>query len=216
MSGQGTMGDRTDEPEEWSPAPSAGEGPPPRETGHRWRYVVGSVVVLLVGAAAVFLATRGEEAEAAIRIFAVEDRVPMRPLAGTTLEEEPLDLADLRGEVVVVNVWGSWCGPCRAEAPALNRVEDATGPQGVRFVGVNRADKKSAAQAYVRQFDISYPSIQATEDTAPLVALRGLVPVNPPATLVVDRQGRVAATVAGGVTETILRGLLDPLIAEPE
>lgn len=235
MSGQGTVGgERTDEPEEWSShaetttAATGATATGSTATGasatgasaavgnHRWRYLVAAIVVLVVGAAAILLATRGGDAETGtIRLFAPQDRLPMRPLSGRTLEEEPLDVADLRGSVVVVNVWGSWCGPCRAEARALNRVEDATAAQGVRFVGVNRADKKVSAQAYVRRFEITYPSIQATEDTAPLVALRGFVPVNPPATLVIDRRGRVAATVAGGVTELVLRNVLEPLIAEP-
>lgn len=134
-------------------------------------------------------------------------------LAGQTLDGTRLDLADLRGQVVVLNVWGSWCAPCRAEAPALERVAADTRSQGVQFVGINVKDSPAPAQAYTERFGIGYPSIDAGDGQA-LLALRGVLPGAPPSTAVLDRYGRVAATVFGEVDETTLRGLVDPVVAE--
>src|SRR5262245_25995460 len=78
------------------------------------------------------------------------DRKPAPLLAGTTLDGNAFDVADLRGKVVVVNLWASWCPPCRSEAPALERVWRATRSEGVQFVGLNTRDQPAAAQSYVR------------------------------------------------------------------
>lgn len=173
---------------------------------------VAVVCVLAVGALLAFRGGGGPQS--AVTTYAAADRKPAPALTGTTLDGEPFSLADLRGHVVVVNVWGSWCGPCRVEAPALERVATATRSQGVAFVGIDVRDDVRSAQAFVQKFSVGYPSIDASTDTGPLLALRGVLPVSPPATMVLDRTGRVAATVIGGVTEPGLRALLDPVVAE--
>ncbi len=76
-------------------------------------------------------------------------------LQGTTLAGEPLDLDDYLGQVVVLNVWGSWCTPCRAEAPTLERVYRDLRPQGVEFVGINTRDDEEKARAFERTKNIS-------------------------------------------------------------
>ena len=84
-------------------------------------------------------------------VIPVADRQRAPVLSGTTLDGEPLDVGDLRGQVVVLNFWASWCAPCRAEAPTLDEVATRTAAQGVRFVGVNVKDERSSAQAFERR-----------------------------------------------------------------
>lgn len=150
-----------------------------------------------------------------VTLVAAADRDDVVAFAGTTLEGDSFDVADHRGEVVVVNVWGSWCPPCIAEAPALEKVWEQTASMGVQFVGVNTRDQTAAARAHERRFEISYPSID-DDGGRVLLAFRGaLPPVAIPSTLVLDRSGRVAARVLGKVGAGTLRGVVDDVLAEP-
>ena len=151
-----------------------------------------------------------------VTLVAAADRDDVVAFAGTTLEGDSFDVADHRGEVVVVNVWGSWCPPCIAEAPALEKVWEQTKSKGVQFVGVNTRDQTAAARAHERRFAISYPSIDDNGGRV-LLAFRGtLPPVAIPSTLVLDRSGRVAARVLGKVGAGTLRGVVDDVLAEPD
>lgn len=136
-------------------------------------------------------------------------------VTGTSAEGDPVDLADLRGEVVVLNLWYAACGPCRAEASDLVDVAAETGADGVRFLGINTRDEPATAQAFQRTYDVPYPSILDAQG-AVVLALAGQVsPQAVPTTLVVDRQGRVAARVLGPVDPSVLKSLVDAAVAEP-
>ena len=135
-------------------------------------------------------------------------------LSGTTLTDDPLDVGDLRGHVVVINVWGSWCVPCREEAPVLARLSLEYADDGVRFVGVNVKDNRAAALAFEDKYGIPYASIEDRDGQA-LLALSQHVPAQAvPVTLVLDTEGRVAARVIGLVRETTLTALLERVLAE--
>ncbi len=150
-----------------------------------------------------------------LTLMPVADRKDAVAFAGSTLQGDRFDVSDHRGEVVVVNVWGSWCAPCIAEAPVLERVWEQTRSLQVQFVGVNSRDQGAAARAHERRFEISYPSID-DDGGRVLSAFRGpLPPVATPSTLVLDRQGRVAARVLGPVSASTLRGVVDDVLAEP-
>lgn len=179
-----------------------------------------------IGAGGVYLAVTGEDAasardlarpaayEGAVTEFASGDRGAPVELQGETLDGELLSLADRRGEVVVVNVWGSWCAPCREEAPVLAAAARRYAPEGVSMVGINVRDNAAAAQAFERRFGIEYPSI-ADFDGRTLLAVNQYVPANAvPVTLLLDRQGRVAARVLGVLTRSTLDALLEPVLAE--
>ncbi len=142
-------------------------------------------------------------------------RDPAPDFVGPLLDGGTFDLADARGDVVVLNVWGSWCAPCRAEAPALVAVAEATQDDGVQFVGVNTRDTTTAAQAFEKEFDVSYPSV-VDGDGRLLLAFRDtLPPAAIPSTLVIDREGRMAARVVGPISETSLADLVDEVAQEP-
>lgn len=120
-------------------------------------------------------------------------------LAGEDLEGTDLDLADLRGTPVVVNVWWSGCPPCRVEQPDLNEAADELGDRAA-FVGINIRDASSDnALAYVRKFDVPYSSVYSPDGKALLAFSGTLSPRSIPSTLVLDSDGRVAASVIGRV-----------------
>ena len=146
-------------------------------------------------------------------LIAVEDRQPAPELSGTTLDGEPLAVADLRGDVVVLNFWASWCAPCRAEAPTLNEVAARTSEAGVRFVGVNVKDEQGPAQAFERTQEVTYPSLHDQPGRL-LLQFRKVVPQTPPTTLVLDREGRIAAFFAGEVRLSELLGPVERIAAE--
>ncbi|MFZ1362694.1 MAG: TlpA disulfide reductase family protein [Candidatus Nanopelagicales bacterium] len=143
------------------------------------------------------------------------DRVIAPEITGETLDGKPFNLADYKGKVVPLNIWASWCAPCRAEAPALEQLSRELGPKGVQFVGINTRDTKPAAQAFVKRFDLTYPDVWDPDGKIQLQFRGTLPPQAIPSTLIVDRQGRVAARILGKVDRTQMRELLTELLAEP-
>lgn len=144
-----------------------------------------------------------------LTVFRGDAGVALPPIQGKTLDAEMLSLADLRGHVVVLNVWGSWCAPCRAEAPDLAKVSAETAPRGVRFVGIDVRDNLASARAFVRNYGITYPSFD-DQDGLVLGGFTGIIPVSAvPSTLVVDKAGVIRARVVGRVDGATLRGLIE-------
>ena len=138
-------------------------------------------------------------------------RDPAPDLKGATLTGTQLALTSLKGKVVVVNFWGSWCAPCRAESSSLEAVAKSTAAQGVTFVGVVERDNKSAAREFVKGHGVTYPSI--FDDDGQLAA-DWPAAAGPPYTFIVDRQGRVAARFLGGVTTDELQTAVTKVTAE--
>lgn len=145
----------------------------------------------------------------------VEEREAPGEVSGETLQGEPVSLADYRGEVVVVNVGGSWCGPCRKEAPMPAGAARDLAAGGVRFLGITTCNYAPAdAIAFERRFEAPYPSLYDPAGRT-LPAFRGTLPLNAiPSTVVMYREGRVAARILGPITsESTFRGLVEEVAA---
>jgi thiol-disulfide isomerase/thioredoxin len=138
-------------------------------------------------------------------------------ISGTTVQGEPLDLADLRGKVVVLNVWWSLCGPCIKEMPMLVEAERELGTEDVAFVGINIRDLAAEnAAAFERERGVDYPSLYDPGSES-LLRLGRYAPRSMPATLVLDRKGRVAALMNGPIpSKGTLTAVVDDLVAESD
>jgi len=132
--------------------------------------------------------------------LAADERVKPGPVAGKTLEGEAVSLADFKGHVVVVNVWGSWCPPCRKEAPLLAQAARSLKPEGVVFLGINTRDSSTdQGLAFQKKYDVPYPSIYDPSGQTLLAFRRTLNPNSIPTTLIIDADGKVAASILGEV-----------------
>jgi thiol-disulfide isomerase/thioredoxin len=149
-----------------------------------------------------------------ITTLPVAEREKPGDVSGNTIDGDPISLADYAGKTVVVNVWGSWCAPCRAEAPDLVDAAAELADKDVAFLGINSRDlNEAAARAFVRRFEVPYPSIY-DQGGQTLLAFRGTLTANSiPSTVVIDEQGRVAARVLGEVSRSTLVGLVEDVQA---
>ncbi|MGH8890500.1 MAG: TlpA family protein disulfide reductase [Acidothermaceae bacterium] len=151
-----------------------------------------------------------------ITTYAIGHRKAAPEVAGTDLDGKPLDLAQFKGKVIVLNFWASWCPPCRAEAPALEAVSGDTASLGVQFIGVDIRETGSSDGAnFVATHDINYPSFA---DPSARIALEfrgtGIPPETPPSTLVIDRTGHIAARGLGEMRVDQLKSLVQDVAKE--
>ncbi len=156
------------------------------------------------GAGTAFVAGDGS-----IVLIAPEERGPAPDLSGPTLEGGEFRLGDHLGEIVVLNVWASWCAPCRAEAPVLEAVWQEVQDDGVQFVGLDTRDTEEAALAFLEAYGVTYPNVIDADGRLQLLFSDTLPPQAIPSTLVVDREGRVAGRIIGRVTEATLTALIE-------
>ena len=147
-----------------------------------------------------------------------ESRGRPGPLSGPSLTDpaRTLSLNDFPGQVVVINVWGQWCGPCRAEIGQLQRVYDTTRDAGVSFLGIDvRDNSREAAQDFVNDRHVTFPSIY-DPPMRTLIAFGGKYPTTViPSTLVLDRQHRVAAVFLRELLAEDLQPVVQRVAAEP-
>lgn len=127
--------------------------------------------------------------------------------------EQTLSTRGYGDKVVVVNVWGSWCSPCRQEAPDLQAASERTADRA-QFLGIDSKDKSpEPAEAFVRAFGITYPSIYDPNGKALLPFAGELPPSAIPSTLVLDAQGRLAVRILGPISESTLVTIVDEVAA---
>ncbi|MFB7876485.1 MULTISPECIES: TlpA disulfide reductase family protein [unclassified Nocardia] len=132
-------------------------------------------------------------------------------------EGKTVSVDDFPNQVVVVNLWGQWCGPCRAESPALEKVYAATKDKGVAFLGINVRDhQRDKAQDFVVDNKIEYPSIY-DPSMRTLLALGGNFPTSViPTTLILDRQHRVAAVFLRSLLAEDLQPVVETIAEEKQ
>lgn len=177
--------------------------------------VVGVVAWQVLGLKARSADALGPAGETGLTLYPGVKGIDAPPVQGVTVEGDHLALVDLRGHVVVLNVWGSWCAPCRAEAPDLARVARQSRRAGVQFVGIDVRDNPAAARAFARRYAISYPSWD-DQDGAVLAQFTGIVPVSAvPSTMVLDAEGVIRARVIGRIDASTLRGLIEDVQQAP-
>lgn len=128
---------------------------------------------------------------------------------------ETISSDDYRGEALVVNFWAGYCAPCRAEAPDLQKLSEKWTDRGAKFLGVNTYDEAAGAQAFARNYGVTYPSVIDVHSGAVQLAFAGTVPPSAlPTTIVLDAQGRVAARVLGqfetaSILDAIIKRVVD-------
>jgi cytochrome c biogenesis protein CcmG, thiol:disulfide interchange protein DsbE len=139
--------------------------------------------------------------------IAVGDPVPDRPLPMLGQPGEG-EIADYRGDWVLVNLWASWCGPCRKETPALERYWRRNRARGVTVLGIDVQDNSEDALAFLEEFPTSYPQLRSVGDERSDAFGSTGVPEN----FLVDPKGRLALIRRGPVDDALLREQVDPLI----
>ena len=137
-----------------------------------------------------------------------KDRKLGPTFSGLTLDGENFELP--HGGVVVINVWASWCAPCRAEAPALEELSKSRAD--VQFIGVLTRDNLVSARAFVSRFGITYPTL--IDDAILAKFPSALLPNAIPTTLIIDKRGKVAVRISGEITYSGLKELISKVSSE--
>jgi thiol-disulfide isomerase/thioredoxin len=137
--------------------------------------------------------------------IAPDQRKLLPPISGQALgADRTLSSADYPGKVVVINVWGSWCAPCRSEAPDLQAASEQT-KNAAQFIGITSKDYDPApAQAFTRAFKITYPSIYDPAGKVLLSFADVLPPSAIPSTMIIDAKGRLAVRILGPISKITL------------
>lgn len=172
-----------------------------------------AVVVWVASASPPAPSSAGATGESVIQQYPPEERLDVDDFDGELLTGKSFALSDVAGQVAVFNVWGSWCVPCRREAPALVKVADEFAGR-VSFVGINVRDSVSAARAFERRFGVPYDSLRAEDADEALLAFGNSMAAAIPTTAVVDPDGRIAARVVGPTSYLTLRTLVTEVLEE--
>lgn len=146
--------------------------------------------------------------------YGATDRKDAVEFQGTLYDGTKVAAADFTGKVAVLNFWYAACAPCRIEAPDMQLLHTDFKAQGVEFLGINVRDDKAAAEAFERNFGLTYPSV-ADKDGGVLLAMTKYVPpAAVPTTLVLDKKGRVSARILGVAEKGTLKALITSALAE--
>ncbi|HJT91199.1 MAG TPA: TlpA disulfide reductase family protein [Mycobacterium sp.] len=150
----------------------------------------------------------------AITTVPPSERKAAPELSGKDLNDRPISADKFKGKTLVVNVWGSWCPPCRKEAPALIKVSRDLKPRGVEFLGIAVRESATASKAFTDRHRVPYPSI-SNESGSLLIGFNSSLPTAAvPTTYVIDNRGRVAARILDAVTATTLTDVVEGVLED--
>ncbi|MFN8470857.1 MAG: TlpA disulfide reductase family protein [Anaerolineae bacterium] len=174
----------------------------------RWPRIIGLLLIVLAPIAASLLYAGAAAGLPLERLGVRGDNTPAPDFTLPGLYGGDLSLTSYRGHPVILNFWASWCAPCRAEAPAVQRVWDQYRDQGVVFLGVNSSDNDTAARAYLTEYGITYPNVRDEAGAvAPLYHADSL-----PTTILIDREGRIVGRRVGAVPEQWLAARIEDML----
>jgi thiol-disulfide isomerase/thioredoxin len=156
--------------------------------------------------------TSSSDQSVGVTVYPEGQRTTIPDVSGPTLDGRTWALSGQRGHVVVLNVWASWCEPCRSESPVLAGVARSTASAGVRFVGIDEQDRLDAARAFAASAGATYPHVVDADGTL-LRSLRLVPSSGIPSTLVLDASGHVAARVIGAVDAATFEDLVRSVAA---
>jgi thiol-disulfide isomerase/thioredoxin len=175
--------------------------------------LAGGLAVALSGGSSQATGVTHVDGDPSAVLYAAGHRSQVPDFSGTTLTGTKVTFAGYRGKVVVLNFWGSWCGPCRSEGPALAALSAKYQQSGVSFLGVDVHDTPVNATAFARAVGIKYPSLN-DPGYAVALTLGNAVPISgTPTTVVVDPTGHVAGAIFGPVTYSVLNSMLSAVTA---
>ncbi|MGA1390861.1 MAG: TlpA family protein disulfide reductase [Candidatus Nanopelagicales bacterium] len=142
------------------------------------------------------------------------ERKPAPELSNVEFLSSEIDLKTLKNKVVLINVWGSWCSPCRKEAPELEELYLKNKADNVEFIGINIRDSKISATRFIENFSITYPNI-FDRDGKLLLGYKDSLPANAiPSTILIDKNGLVAARQLGPIDKSLIQGFITELVEE--
>jgi len=142
--------------------------------------------------------------------LAVGNKAP--EFSGATLDDRTISLSDLSGKLVVVNVFGSWCGPCRVETPHLVEIYNEIDREQVEFVGINLQETRQAVTSFQEEFSIDYPLL--LNEGGEITNI--YQPIGLPTTWFIDQEGIIRFTFTGPMTKESLKVILDDIAAGRE
>lgn len=159
--------------------------------------------------------TRYVPGDSSVTFIQPADRQPAPRVSGELINGQPWSLEQNLGKVQALNVWASWCAPCRAEAPGLDEVSNQLQDKGVQFIGLATRDNKAAAESFIQNFAVPYPIVWDPDGQIQLAFRDNLPPTAIPSTILIDKEGRIAGRILGQANRTVLRQMLTDLSNEP-
>jgi thiol-disulfide isomerase/thioredoxin len=142
------------------------------------------------------------------------ERKPAPELKDVEFLSSEINLNSLKNKVVLINVWGSWCSPCRKEAAELEELYLKNKANNVEFIGINIRDSKISANRFIENFSITYPNI-FDRDGKLLLGYKDSLPPNAiPSTILIDKNGLVAARQLGPIDKSLIQGFISELVEE--
>lgn len=145
-------------------------------------------------------------------VISPADRKKADDFTGTLIGGGQTKLSDNAGKVVVVNFFGSWCGPCKAETPGLQALYTQVKSKGVQLVGIDIKDDKDSAKSFLKQVGVTYPVVY--DFPGKTIIKLGNPPGSPPFSYLIDKSGKVAAVYLGALSAKDLEPVIDKLLTE--